>query len=59
MILPFYSKASDNPEYGHDKGAPENPFLKIKIILTTLISLILWILCFYIISFGFFSFREI
>ena len=51
MILPFYSKASDNPEYGHDKGAPENPFLKIKIILTTIISLILWLLCFYIISF--------
>ena len=42
MILPFYSKSSDNPEYGHDKGAPENPFLKIKIILTTIISLILW-----------------
>tara|TARA_A100001011_G_C14152685_1_gene774699 strand:- start:185 stop:358 length:174 start_codon:yes stop_codon:yes gene_type:complete len=57
MVLPFYSKASENPDYGHDKGAPDKPFLKIKIILTSLISLVLWLICFYIISIGFISFR--
>ena len=59
MVLPFYSKASNKPDYGHDRGAPDKPFLKIKIILTTFISLILWLICFYIISIGLISFREL
>ena len=43
-ILPWGVRQSQNPQLGHDKGAPENPRLFIKIVLTTTISAILWLI---------------
>jgi len=49
-ILPWGVRQSKNPQLGHDKGAPENPRLFIKIVLTTTISAILWLIYYGIIQ---------
>ena len=49
-ILPWGVTQSQNPQLGHDKGAPENPRLFMKIVLTTTISTILWLIYYGIIQ---------
>ncbi len=44
IVLPFGVQRDENIEKGNDPGAPKNPMLKKKIILTTVISLFLSIL---------------
>ena len=41
MSLPVGVKTEENPESGNMVGAPENPNLKIKIVATTLITMLL------------------
>lgn len=40
MVLPVGIKPAQNPEPGHDPGAPENPALRKRFFATTLISLV-------------------
>ncbi len=58
MTLPLFIKPLKNPEIGHDKGAPENPFILMKLIMTSLISLIIWLICYYVVSLELISFRN-
>ncbi len=44
IVLPFGIQKDDNVKDGNDPGAPKNPMLKKKIILTSVISFILSIL---------------
>ena len=44
VVLPFGIQKDDNVKDGNDPGAPKNPMLKKKIILTSVISFILSIL---------------
>ena len=39
-------------------GAPDNPQIKKKVLLTTAISLVLWVISYMIISSGLIDFRE-
>ena len=41
-VLPWGVRQSAEPEPGHDPGAPANPQLGRKAIITTVISLLLW-----------------
>jgi predicted secreted protein len=41
-VLPWGVRQSSAPEPGHDQGAPVNPNLGRKAIITTVISLLLW-----------------
>ena len=41
MVLPFGIQKDDEIVGGNDPGAPKNPMLKKKIILTSIISLVL------------------
>jgi predicted secreted protein len=41
-VLPWGVRRQENPELGHDPGAPAVPYLKRKILVTTLITLVLW-----------------
>ncbi len=57
-VLPLGVRTAAPSEQGHDPGAPENPRLVFKAILTTAITTILW-LAFYLISTSdLISFRE-
>jgi predicted secreted protein len=41
-VLPWGVKRNENPEVGHDPGAPAVTHLKQKLIATSLITLVLW-----------------
>ena len=41
-VLPWGVRQSPDPEPGHDPGAPTNPQLGRKAIVTTVISLLVW-----------------
>ncbi len=50
IILPFGVTKSDTPAPGHDTGAPRKSHIRIKILITTLITIILWCVINYIIT---------
>jgi len=58
MILPFGAHRAPSPEQGHDHGAPKQSYLKIKIVVTTLITTILWFVIDFLISINFIDFRA-
>jgi len=41
-ILPIGIRRAENPEIGQDPGAPTNPRLKMRILVTSLIASIIW-----------------
>lgn len=41
-VLPWGVQRQENPEAGHDPGAPAVPHIGRKVIATTLITLVLW-----------------
>lgn len=47
IVLPFGVRRDENPEPGHDAGAPANPALKKKALATTILAAILWGIYFY------------
>jgi len=47
-VLPWGVRQPTEPEAGHDPGAPVNPQLGRKVIITTVISLLLWGVYFYL-----------
>ena len=53
-ILPFGIKKPDKVEKGHADGAPQNPLIFKKFIITSLTTFILWLIVFYIIKNQFF-----
>ena len=47
-VLPWGVRQPTEPEPGHDPGAPVNPQLGRKAIVTTVISLLVWGVYFYV-----------
>jgi predicted secreted protein len=47
-VLPWGVRQPNEPEPGHDPGAPMNPQLGRKAIITTAISVLLWGIYFYV-----------
>ena len=47
-VLPWGVRQSSEPLPGHDPGAPANPQIGRKAIITTVISLLLWGVYFYV-----------
>ena len=47
IVLPFGVRREENPEPGHDVGAPVNPALKMKALATSILAAILWGIYFY------------
>jgi predicted secreted protein len=41
MVLPWGIQREDNLEQGHEAGAPKNPRLKLKLLVTTGISVLI------------------
>lgn len=58
-VLPWGVKRTEEPEEGHDPGAPERPMLWRKLLITTIISFVLWGILYYLIDNGILVFREL
>lgn len=55
IALPIGITTEENPEKGNFKGAPSNPNLKKKAIITTIIAAILSVVYFYSVESGLFD----
>lgn len=58
MVLPWGVRRVENPEPGHEPGAPEKPMLLRKALATTAIAALVWGAIFGLIEAEVFSFRE-
>lgn len=58
MVLPFGAQPVQSPEQGHDHGAPKKSYLKIKLVVTTLLTTLLWFGVEYLININFIDFRS-
>lgn len=57
-VLPIGVKSAAESHRGHDSGAPVNPRMGFKIILTTIISTVVFLCIYAIIVSDLISFRE-
>ena len=56
VVLPWGVRRSESPDTGHDPGAPANPMLFKKALITTAIALVIWgaaYLTFHVFGFSF------
>ncbi|MDP7376156.1 MAG: DUF1467 family protein, partial [Alphaproteobacteria bacterium] len=58
MVLPFGAKAPEHVEKGHATSAPARPRMALKLAITTGLSAVLFIIVYFIIASGIFSFRD-
>jgi len=58
MVLPWGVRREDNPQPGHDPGAPQRPMLWRKVLATTLVTSVVWLVIFFIIRADLISFRP-
>ncbi len=56
-ILPIGVKRSDDVEKGNDVGAPANPQLGRKVVITSVVAALVWLLAYAVVNSGFFDFR--
>ena len=59
MSLPFGIKTPDEVEIGHATSAPEKPLLWRKVIISTAIASILFVVVYWIIDSGFISLSDL
>ena len=57
-VLPWGVRVPDEPEEGHASSAPENPRLWTKVLVTTVVSLLVWLLVYFIMESGLISVRP-
>ena len=57
-ILPWGVRREENPEPGHDPGAPAKPLLWRKVGATTVVSGLLWLVAWWLISADWITFRN-
>lgn len=52
MVLPFGVRQPDEPEAGHMPGAPENPRIALKFLVTTGIAAVIWLGFYFAVDYG-------
>ena len=57
-VLPWGVKIPDNPEPGHAPSAPVNPHIGVKLVATSLVSAVIWVIVWYVMQSGWISFRP-
>jgi predicted secreted protein len=57
-VLPWGVRRPDSPEPGHDPGAPERPMLLKKAIATSLISVVVWLAVYFLVTTDYVRFRP-
>ena len=58
MVLPFGVKREENVQPGHDSCAPQKPHMWKKVLATSLISAILWLVAYFVITSGMIEVRP-
>ncbi|MBV16043.1 MAG: hypothetical protein CMO05_01035 [Thalassospira sp.] len=58
MVLPFGVKRTENVEAGHDSGAPQQAHMWKKVLATSAISGILWVVAWFVITSGMIEVRP-
>ena len=58
MVLPWGVRRQDDPELGHEAGAPENPRLWLKVAVTTGIVVVITALAWVAVDLGWISIRD-
>ena len=58
MVLPFGAQAPEQVGEGHATSAPARPRMALKLVITTGLSAVLFIIVYFSISYGIFSFRD-
>ncbi len=58
LVLPWGVKVPETPEPGHASSAPETPHIVRKLLITTAISTVLWVIAYLIIESDWISFRP-
>ena len=49
-VLPWGVRPRENPEVGHERGAPERPMLWRKAAVTSLIAAVIWVIVYLLVS---------
>lgn len=57
-VLPLGVRRQENPEQGHDPGAPQKPMLVKKAIITSLVSAIVWLAIYWAMESNMIRFRP-
>lgn len=57
-VLPWGVRPADDPEPGHEPGAPAQPMLWRKALATTVLAGVIWAAVYVVIDQGWISFRE-
>jgi predicted secreted protein len=57
-VLPWGNARAEEPAAGHEPGAPANPRIARKLLITTLISVVLWAIAMAVIQSDLLSIRE-
>lgn len=57
-VLPWGMKPIDRNDRGFEPGAPENPRLLRKVVITTIVTTVIWLAFMLIATSGLISFRE-
>ncbi|EKE09764.1 MAG: hypothetical protein ACD_16C00111G0008 [uncultured bacterium] len=50
MTLPWGVRIPDTVEPGHATSAPENPYMGVKVLVTSLLSALIWIVGYLVLS---------
>jgi predicted secreted protein len=58
VVLPFGNAPPVETPAGHMPGAPANPRLKRKFIITSILSAVIWLVIFTVIQSNVFDFRD-
>jgi len=57
-VLPWGVRIPDKPERGHADSAPVHPMLLRKVLATTAITAVLWVIVYLIVQSDWISFRD-
>jgi predicted secreted protein len=52
MVLPWGVRREQNPEKGNEVGAPANPMIARKLLITSIISVVIWVALYFLITRG-------
>lgn len=58
-MLPYGAQAEETPETGNATSAPQNPRIKQKLIITSLVAGAVWLLIYLCFEMGWFSWDEL
>jgi predicted secreted protein len=58
VVLPWGVRQPDELQAGLDAGAPEKARMKVKVVVTTILAIILWLAVYWLMESGLINFRE-